>query len=99
MRKKQLNLFGPGQGVRTLPRPTDDELRGLIARVHPDFRPVWDGLPENQQLALAAYFLPRKSLCRAKCSAFAVGKSSTRLGTVVNADMRAPFFTILRPCK
>jgi len=56
MGKKQLNLFGPSQGVPTRPRPTDAELRGLIARIHPDFKPVWDVLPEDQQLALAAYF-------------------------------------------
>ena len=58
MGKKQLNLFEPNRNVATRPRPTDDELRGLIARIHPDFKPVWDGLPEDQQLALAAYFLP-----------------------------------------
>ncbi len=58
MGKKQLNLFEPSQGVLTRRRPTDDELRGLIARIHPDFKPVWDGLPEKPQLALAAYFLP-----------------------------------------
>ena len=58
MGKKQLNLLEPGQYVATRPRPTDDELRGLIARIHPDFKPVWDGLREDQQLALAAYFLP-----------------------------------------
>ena len=56
MGKKQLSLFR--QGVATRPRPTDAELRGLIARIHPDFKPVWNGLPEDQQLALAAYFLP-----------------------------------------
>jgi DNA repair photolyase len=61
MGKKQLNLFGAGQGRVTQPRPTDNELRGLIARIHPDFKPVWDGLPEDQQLALAAYFLPWRS--------------------------------------
>ncbi len=58
MGKKQLNLLEPDQGRATRSRPTDDELRGLIARIHPDFKPVWNGLPEDQQLALAAYFLP-----------------------------------------
>ncbi len=58
MGKKQLSLLEPGRYVATRPRPTDDELRGLIARIHPDFKPVWDVLPEDQQLALAAYFLP-----------------------------------------
>jgi DNA repair photolyase len=61
MGKKQLNLFESSQGVATRPRPTDAELKGLIARIHPDFKPVWDGLPDDQQLALAAYFLPWKS--------------------------------------
>jgi hypothetical protein len=61
MGKKQPSLVKPGQGVTPRPRPTDDELKASIARVHPDFKPVWDGLPEDQQLALAAYFLPWKS--------------------------------------
>ncbi len=38
------------------------DFKGLIARIHADFKPVWDGLSERDQLALAAYFLPRKSL-------------------------------------
>lgn len=58
MGKKQLNLLEPDQGRATRSRPTVDELRGLIAGIHPDFKPVWNGLPEMQQLALAAYFLP-----------------------------------------
>ena len=58
MGKKQLRLLEPGRYVATRPRPTDDELLGLIARINPDFKPVWDGLTEDQQLALAAYFLP-----------------------------------------
>lgn len=58
MGKRQLNLFDPRRDAATRPRPTDHELRGLIARIHPDFKPVWDRLPEDQQLALAAYFLP-----------------------------------------
>ena len=61
MGKKQLSLFESGQGVATRPRPTDAELKNLVARIHPDFKPVWDGLPDDQQLALAAYFLPWKS--------------------------------------
>jgi len=58
MGKKQLNSLEPGQYVATRPRPTEAELRGLIPRIHSDFKPVWDGLPDDQQLALAAYFLP-----------------------------------------
>lgn len=58
MGKRQMNLFEPGRGIAGRPRPTDAELKNLVARIHPDFKPVWDGLPENQQLALAAYFLP-----------------------------------------
>lgn len=33
----------------------------LIARVHPKYKPVWDGLPFIAQLALALYFLPHNS--------------------------------------
>ena len=58
MGKKQLSLFESGQDVATRPRPTDAELKNLVARIRPDFKPVWDGLPDDQQLALAAYFLP-----------------------------------------
>jgi len=53
-----MNLFDPGEDVAGRPRPTDAELKNLVARIHPDFKPVWDGLPEDDQLALAAYFLP-----------------------------------------
>ena len=42
--------------------PTSQELRILVDRVHPDFKPVWDGLDqEEDRLALAAYFLPHRS--------------------------------------
>jgi len=58
MGKRQMNLCEPGQRLAGRPRPTDAELKNLVARIHPDFKPVWDGLPEDYQLALAAYFLP-----------------------------------------
>lgn len=42
-------------------QPTDDQLRKMIPRIDPDFKPVWDRLTENAQLRLAAYFLPHGS--------------------------------------
>ena len=39
----------------------EPELKSTVARIHTDFKPVWDGLPEKDQFALAAYFLPRSS--------------------------------------
>ena len=36
-------------------------LLALVVRVHPDFKPVWDNYSEEDQIALAAYFLPRRS--------------------------------------
>jgi hypothetical protein len=41
-------------------KPTPQELWILIDRVHPDFKPVWDGLDQDR-LALAAYFLSHRS--------------------------------------
>ena len=38
-----------------------NSLQSLVARVHPHFKPVWDHLPTEDQLGLAAYFLPRHS--------------------------------------
>jgi DNA repair photolyase len=40
---------------------TVQELFSLVERVHPDYRPVWEGRPAEEQAALAAYFLPRRS--------------------------------------
>lgn len=42
-------------------QPADEQLRKLIPRIDPDFKPVLDRLPEDKQLALAAYFLPHGS--------------------------------------
>jgi len=43
-------------------KPSPQELRILIDRVHPDFKPVWDGLDqEDDRLALVAYLLPHRS--------------------------------------
>jgi DNA repair photolyase len=61
MGKQQLNLFESVPNVKVRPQPTGGELLELVKRVHPDFKPVWDGLPADEQLALAAYFLPWKS--------------------------------------
>jgi DNA repair photolyase len=42
--------------------PIPQDLQILIDRVHPNFKPVWDGLDqEKDRLALAAYFLPHRS--------------------------------------
>jgi hypothetical protein len=38
------------------------DLDGLIARIDPRFRPVWKGRPAHEQLALARYFLPHRSV-------------------------------------
>ncbi|MEW6753850.1 MAG: hypothetical protein AB1505_23145 [Candidatus Latescibacterota bacterium] len=38
------------------------DLLALVGRVHPHYRPVWDGLRSaEERLALAAYFLPHRS--------------------------------------
>ncbi len=37
---------------------TRDEAMRLVERVHPKYRPVWDGRPPDEQAALALYFLP-----------------------------------------
>ena len=57
MAANQLSLFQIGRGGARRARPRDEELQGLIARVYPDFKPVWEGLDEEAQLTLAAYFL------------------------------------------
>ena len=61
MGKRQIHLFEAGSGPKGRARPPDDDLRNLVTQIHPDFKPVWDGLPEDRQLALAAYFLPWRS--------------------------------------
>jgi DNA repair photolyase len=37
------------------------ELRDLIDRIDEKYRPVWDERPDDERLALAAYFLPHRS--------------------------------------
>lgn len=41
--------------------PSTDEALALIEKVDPKFRPVWEGRPQNEQVALARYFLPHHS--------------------------------------
>ncbi len=38
-----------------------EDLWSIVERIHPKFRPVWDGRSREEQLALARYFLPRRS--------------------------------------
>ena len=61
MEANQLSLFQTRRGGARRARPRDEELQGLVARVHPDFGPVWERLDEEAQLALAGYFLPWSS--------------------------------------
>ena len=41
--------------------PSRRDLQALVPRVHPKYKPVWDGMSEDDQVALAGYFLPRRS--------------------------------------
>lgn len=61
MQKRQKDLFDASQPEGGPSRPADHELRELVSRIHPKFQPAWNALADDQQLALAAYFLPRKS--------------------------------------
>ncbi len=38
-----------------------DNMSQIVARVHPDYRPVWESVPPCNQAALANFFLPRSS--------------------------------------
>jgi DNA repair photolyase len=42
-------------------RLSDSEAEGLVARVHPKFRPVWECQAPEARAALALYFLPHNS--------------------------------------
>jgi hypothetical protein len=55
MGNRQMNLFDAGGSAKGRPRPTDAELKNLTARIHPDFKPVWERLPEDQQLAVRGW--------------------------------------------
>lgn len=37
------------------------DLAAVVARIDPRYRPVWEGRPAGEQLALARYFLPARS--------------------------------------
>lgn len=54
----QMRLF-PQQRPRKT--PSRQELLALVPRVHPKCKPVWDGMSQDDQIALAGYFLPRRS--------------------------------------
>jgi DNA repair photolyase len=39
----------------------DLDVNGLVQRIHPKFKPAWEGLPAAARRALALYFLPHNS--------------------------------------
>ena len=41
--------------------PPTQQLLVLVPRIHPDFKPVWDAYPPDEQASLAAYLLPHGS--------------------------------------
>jgi len=51
----------PLPGTPTAGRISTPQALEIVARVHPKYRPAWDGRSPREQTALALYFLPQRS--------------------------------------